>query len=63
MKPVGQVVLTKTDAWVFMAIGRPIFGWDSLSYVVGFLDYLNRAMPSEAEFDLKRRSGDSAPLA
>jgi hypothetical protein len=48
---VGQVVLTKTDAWVFMAIGRPLFGWDSLSYVVGSLDYLDRTMPSETEFE------------
>ena len=62
MKPVGQVVLTKTDAWVFMAIGRPIFGWDSLSYVVGFLDYLNRAMPSEAEFEASVRRLGAAGL-
>jgi hypothetical protein len=62
MKPVGQVVPTKTDAWVFMAIGRSIFGWDSLSYVVGFLDYLNRAMPSEAEFEASVRRLGAAGL-
>ncbi len=62
MKRVGQIVLSKTDAWVFMAIGRPIFGWDSLSYVVGFLDYLNRAMPSEAEFEASVRRLGAAGL-
>ena len=39
------------DAWVFMAIGGR--GEHSgLSYVVSSLDYLNRAMPSEAEFEV-----------
>ena len=46
-----QVVLSKNDAWTFMAIGRPLFGWDRLSAVVFSLDYLNRTMPSEAEFE------------
>jgi len=51
MRPMDQVVLSKNDAWTFMAIGRPLFGWDRLSAVVFSLDYLNRTMPSEAEFE------------
>ena len=58
----GQVVLSKTDAWVFMAIGKPMFGWDRLSDVVFSLDYLNRAMPSEAEFEASVRNLGAAGL-
>ena len=39
------------DAWVFMAIGGR-GEHSALSFVVSSLDYLNRAMPSEAEFEV-----------
>ena len=44
-----KVVLSNTDAWVFMAIG-PVWR-DRLADVVFSLDYLNRTLPSEAEFE------------
>ncbi len=44
-----EVVLSNTDAWVFMAMG-PVWR-DRLADVVFSLDYLNRTMPSEAEFE------------
>ena len=48
-----QVVLSKTDAWVFMAIG-PVWR-ERLADVVFSLDYLNRTMPSGAEFEASVR--------
>ena len=45
-----HVILEKTDAWVFLAIGAGPFGRTSLTYVMSFLDYLNRTMPTEPEF-------------
>ena len=46
----GEVVLSETDAWVFMAIGGSPLRRDRLADVVFGLDYLNRTMPTEAEF-------------
>jgi hypothetical protein len=46
---VATVTLTRTDAWVFIAIG-PGMWWASLRDVVTSLDYLNRDMPTELEF-------------
>ncbi len=48
-----NVVLSNTDAWVFMAIG-PVWR-DRLADVVFSLDYLNRTMPTEAEFEASVR--------
>jgi len=53
MGSVDEVVLSNTDAWVFMAIG-PVWR-DRLADVVFSLDYLNRTMPSEAEFEASVR--------
>jgi hypothetical protein len=46
-----SLTLTSSDAWVFVAIcggaGRPT----ALRHVVSSLDYLNRAMPTERDFE------------
>jgi len=55
-----QVVLSKTDAWVFMAIG-PVWR-DRLADVAFSLDYLNRTMPTEAEFEASVRRLGTAGL-
>jgi hypothetical protein len=47
---VENVVLTRTDAWVFMAIGGS-WWWCPLKSVVFGLDYLNRLMPTASEFE------------
>lgn len=55
-----QIVLSKTDAWVFMAIGP--LQRDCLAAVVFSLDYLNRSMPTEDEFEASVRKLGTAGL-
>jgi len=52
---VDQVVLARIDAWVFMSAGTGPFGRTNLTYMMSSLDYLNRSMPTEAEFEASVR--------
>ena len=52
---VDQIVLARIDAWVFMAMGAGPLGRTSLTYAMSSLDYLNRTMPTEAEFEASVR--------
>jgi hypothetical protein len=51
MGPVPSLTLSSDDAWVFVAIAGDANKPVALQHVVSSLDYLNRAMPTEKEFE------------
>ena len=51
MGRVPSLTLTSDDAWVFVAIAGDAGKPTALQHVVSSLDYLNRAMPTEKQFE------------
>jgi len=51
MGHVPSLTLSRDDAWVFVAIAAGARKPTALQHVVSSLDYLNRDMPTEREFE------------